>query len=864
MTLINKRIGNQAYLCFVVAVTHALLGCGGEGGAGSSANSGSNNQNQTVTLSAQDATYSTGYTELFEVDLTSKVFSSNGSGFTLNDVEVLSDNNNCQIESKTESTFAIKAIDTKVCNYRYHVIPKAPTKESYNAQTSFETISGSIESSSSAVTRVAVSSNPNTTELIPLSDTTLVNESVSIDLKVKLEDIGYDLGSEFVLTELTLPYNHSSSAEINTSNNQLIDYTPEQGFTGIDRILYTFEDSTNGLVLMGIVDIAIGYEANQGFTITENIEYPDTVDVSTSIDIDISEFVSSDDGDDFQLVYVESFNAEATSKDPLDITNKIITFQASTPGYHYISFAVSDHNGLYDMGLIRVEVVDPNQAAKWGNIFDQFDLYTAPLTALDAVSQGAVYDAKLVDTNYTPNIDMAGFRFQSANTYCSSIGAALPSAQQLQQMRRRVVPQDYNWPVTAKYLGYFEANGEPTWVDLDDGTVGNEIDPAAYYYVTCVKQGLMTFPNSDTQAVANGVDTAIVSVELKLDDEVVPNQLVTVSRSGMDAVLDFDTATTDSDGVATFTLTSTKAELVTLTAEVYGISETYNVTFIADETTATVTSAVTIDNSSVQGHQITSTLLDFYKNPVEGRSVAMAVNSLPHPDDASVTVTPLIASETENTDVFGNQKTRVAWDSNVALPTQNMTFDVTSSYTTSTTTSSEAVSQVTFIAYLCGGEINDASQENGGDACIKVAQSGDYQFTGTPSINFLDSIDYHKYNGMHEEHGSSGPNDKFFAGFTREEAVLLCEYYNTLKLNGNEDWRLAPSGGQYSALFGLTELFNDYGHMWVSKGWPTTTYITSTTAYNGNSKIQTNLGTGKSYVTNVVAGTWYVSCISGP
>ncbi|MGR5358001.1 Ig-like domain-containing protein [Vibrio chagasii] len=862
MRILNKCCTTPVYLSFVVLATYALYGCGGEGGAGSSANSGSNNQNQTLTLSAQDASYSTEHAELFEVDLTSKVFSSNGSGFTLNDVEVLSNNNNCQIESKTDSTFVIKATDTKVCNYRYHVTPKASVTGNHSSQASFKTINGGIESASSAITRVAVSSNPNTTELIPVSDTALVNDSITVNLEDKLKNVGYDLGSEFELTDLVLPYGHSSSAEINANNNQLIDYTPEQGFTGIDRVLYTLEDTANGLVLMGIVDIAIGYEANQGFTITENIEYPDTVDVSTSIEIDISEFVSSDDGDDFQLVYVESFNAEATLKDPLDITNKIIIFQASTPGYHYISFAVSDHNGVYDMGLIRVEVVDPNQSARWGAIPHLADLYTAPLTAVDAANKGLPYDSKVSDSGYTPAIDMAGLRYVTADTYCKSIGASLPTLAQLTQMTTDIkVQAPHNWPVKSAYLAYDDVSELPAWVDLSDNApvISGLVTTTDYYYGTCIKQGLVTvLPESDTEVVADGVDVGRVIVELKLGNEVRPNAVVTASVTGqVQAQLDNTTQTTNNQGVAEFQLTSLKAETVTLTLDVGGVTETHDVKFIGDEKTAEVKSEATIDTApytSAEGGEVTATLTDENSNPIVGYSVTSEVSSGIHPDTQN-TVTPILIDEAGKTDESGEQKFRVKWDSRYATPTTNMTFDVTSSYTTSTDKETNATSKVTFNAYLCGGQVGDDDVTNAAGACIKIAENDGKLFTGTPSVPFLQAIGYSGYIGTFTEDGSTGPSGSF-ARFTNSEAASLCTQYNTIKLNGKSDWRLATST-ELSALFSSTSSLG----MFAVKGWATNTHYWSLTQ-NGSDYYDVSLYLGYVYSSSP-SDQRYASCVSG-
>lgn len=115
----NLRCGIGPSLAF--AVTLGLVGCGGDGGESST---GQSSETQLATVSAQNATYSTGYSELFEVDLSSKVFSSTGGVFALSEVEVLSNDNSCQVESMTETGFVIQASDTKVCDYRYHVTPR--------------------------------------------------------------------------------------------------------------------------------------------------------------------------------------------------------------------------------------------------------------------------------------------------------------------------------------------------------------------------------------------------------------------------------------------------------------------------------------------------------------------------------------------------------------------------------------------------------------------------------------------------------------------------------------------------------------------------------------------------------------------
>ena len=122
----------------------------------------------------------------------------------------------------------------------------------------------------------------------------------------------------------------------------------------------------------------------------------------------------------------------------------------------------------------------------------------------------------------------------------------------------------------------------------------------------------------------NGTDVGTLSVELKLGDEVRPDTRINAPVSGADATLDPETQTTDSQGIAEFTLTSTKAETVTVTFDVGGVTQNHEVKFLGDEKTAGVTSEATINNASctsVEGNQVTAALKDDYDNPVEGYSV---------------------------------------------------------------------------------------------------------------------------------------------------------------------------------------------------------------------------------------------------
>ena len=849
MHVINHNRGKGARLSFLLATTFALFGCGGDDSSSGAGSAIYTPPTSSASLSAYDTTYSTAFSETFEVDLSSKVFSSTGGGFTITEVDVLSSDDSCQLESINNTSFAIQASNTKVCDYRYHVMPKTAS-----ANQAAMAMSGSqAESSSSAIARVAVSEDPSETTLIPVSAVTLINHEVSVDLKKELKNVGVGLGEGFELEDVHVAYGHSSSVKINASNNQTFDYTPAQGFTGIDRVLYTLIDKDNNQVLMGTVDIAVGYEANQGFTIQEKIEYPDVVHVNTNQDIDISDFVKSDDGDDFQLVYVESFNAIAEPKNP-SLGNKIISFKASKPGYHYVSFGVSDYNGTYDMGLIRVEVTDPNQSARWHDVTHGLDLFTAPLTALDAASQGVVYDAKLNDSGFAPAIDMAGFSYPAAISYCDSIGAKVPTTTQLVKMATETNLQTlHHWPVNHNFLAYDDANGDAYQVVLKDNATSAELaDGDDYYYVTCVKQGqLYVLSSSDLRAIANGDDEIKVKVQVKEAGEVKPNTWVSATATS-GYVTFANSVMTNSEGVAEFNLTSYKAESFDFDISVNSVQTRVRGTFVADSSSPRITSnsnASTVPYSSTDGARVVITLTDDNNNPLKGFFINNSTNSLHHPDTGK-TVKPILVQENSKTDVNGKQTLRIKWNESYQIPKEDMTFTIYSEFGNALDSS-----RVTFEAppppkpKICGA--NNAK----GD-CIKIVELGGKLFTGTPSVSFLEAINYAGYTSQtHTENGDRGPKGGVFARFKYLEAGELCAEYNNINLQGRNNWRLATSKE-------LESLYNTYSKMFNAQGWATDYYYWSSTP-DGRYYYNVNLYDGDVSSSFYLTYPNYVSCVSG-
>jgi hypothetical protein len=669
-----------------------LTGCGGEDGKKETSND-YNGSSEEVTLSAKDATYSTGFEPTYFVDLSEEVSSSDGSGFILTEVQPLSREDECQVESYTETGFAIEASNSKVCTYSYSVEPRVQAVSSSQMY--------SDNGSTSALARVAVSSAPTDTELTPISNVTLINSDIATNIKDELEKTGFTLGSEFELTNVTLPYGYASTAEASSTDDRVINYSPAPGFTGLDRILYTYEDVTNGLVLMGTLDIAVAYEANEGFTINENIEYSDPIEVNIPTDIDISQFVTSDDGDDYQLVYLATFDATVTPKDPLDTSNKVITFKASEPGYYYVSFAVSDHNGTYDIGLIKVRVFDPNLSADWSDINYGAFKYTAPITVAQAENEMVEYSDGFLDDNgfkiarflATTNMQATG-----AESYCASLGGTIATINGtgddgLVQLGQNSLAVDAGWPMSQRYLaidGYIRS------VDLTNGTYSKVSN--TNLYVTCAIDNVISIDNanSDFEAVANSVDKAKISVNIASNSIPTVGALVSISTDSDYVSIDAASGKTNKDGNITFFLDNARSESVIATIDYNGRTITQEVKFTAEQSSANIT--LNVPNNIISASDvadISSTLKDGFNNDLVDEPINFEVSS-----PARVTATSDITYD----DIDEEFKAEAAVNLPDPAPSSKGTaaytsFSVTASYTLP---SGDRVSAVGELKYATG------------------------------------------------------------------------------------------------------------------------------------------------------------------
>lgn len=633
----------------VLAVAIALAGCNGEGDKNT--DSGSPDYMVPATISAQNANFITEYQDSYVVDLSDKVSVSGGKSFTLLEVVPLSNAADCQPLEIMAQSFTIAAQSSKSCDYEYKVaVSDAPVAAASTTNDGLAPASLTGAPTDIAVTRVAVTSEApaesSQVELAAISAVTLMEEQVAVDVKDQLlyqaaftVPEGYSLS-----TELSLPY----SGNVATADplTDTITYLPSGGFQGIERILFSYKNDATGEVLLGTLDIAVTYTANQGLVVEEDITY-DEVAINEQVTIDVTPYVTSIDGDDFQLVHVDSFNAATAPLDPDDVSNKVFTFETSRMGNHYVSFAVSDNNGAYAMGLMEVPAFDPNKTGQWDGIFYQGLYFTAPLTIQEAAGKQITYNDTLVDNYYNPAVDLALFSAGNALNYCGLQGR-LPTSEELNVLSSQSVQTNHNWPISEQYL----ANDDGTYktVDLTTGIVSEYL--GGDYIVSCIEGGLTVQPPAE-KTIANGVEEAeIVFTLLGQDEEPItgPSINFTVQSDSNQAALVTLNESTDVNGQAIARVTNIKAEEVTVCGEV-GIQNTCTTaTFIGDPATAKVVEVVSDVLGWVPGDS------SFY--PVEAKVEDVNGNPVP-----TVLENPqqIVSVEREDTFNGGDVPSGLAW-----------------------------------------------------------------------------------------------------------------------------------------------------------------------------------------------------------
>ncbi|TKE89623.1 hypothetical protein FCV44_21380 [Vibrio kanaloae] len=593
----------------VIALALAgLYGCNSDSGRSSSGDG----SKLPATISVTDAVFSEQVSLAnYYVDLTKHVVVSDGSQFHLSKVNSLSSDSSCDVVSIEEKGFTVSGSSSKVCDYEYYV--EALQNQKLNM------------GDKSANSRVIFSVNSDSAQLPPLGLVTLQDTELKIDLVTEFDRLGISLEDFELSSDLLLPYKHESYA-VADPENKSINFNPEAGFRGIDRIMFSMTN-TKGEVKAGVLDIAISEQPNEGIVVEKMSYYPDKIVEGETIDIDISEYVQSK-GQEYQLTYVKSFDAIVRPKHPLDTDNKIFTLKPNVKRTFSVTYGVSDRVGNFHVGIIQFDS-SLTATAKWDDIYFDNKIYAAPLTTSIADEKGYEYRIVMIDKSYSPPAELVWYNIaQVSDSTCAKYlpGGRIAKYTEMVKLGKAFdIKKKYNWPTRFSGLIWFDGVGARNWARYFASDMGyqlvqyQDLENSGLYCVSDIYLKLDE-ENSKLKAIANGTDQAYVQVSVPKSYLKSSFYVTAQLNSGSSAELFSDKVKVSADGTAQFLLTNVKSEVVTLFLDFEGVKKEVKITFGGDPENAELSLSVS-RNYDPFDVDIVAKLKDVYGNPVLDQTV---------------------------------------------------------------------------------------------------------------------------------------------------------------------------------------------------------------------------------------------------
>ncbi len=411
----------------------------------------------------------------------------------------------------------------------------------------------------------------------------------------------------------------------------------------LGTLYVTVSDAVNQAPVIGTPKY--DYKAQTGTTVVaaEDAE----LDLGSLVNLNISD----PEGQDWQLVEVQSYSASVTPVDPISVTNKRFTFSAGTLGTHIVSYIVGDHEGGFTMGMLNITVGPKERVKDWADItIGDLTFFAPPLyseVASKSVTAEGVWDAYVNLNDTPPGNTIAGVTGLGASAYCN--GKRLATKANLDTLRTTtaVVAERTKYPVLRNYLvpdasgvGYLTYNLRSGATETyTPGTTPNQ-------YVICVKyadDGKMSytaFPNTPLKgytntAISDGVTWWQLG-QVVSDGGVARLELTASTNTGSGTLSDANFRLSPAGCVGTCTLEANAG------AQEYG-SASLSLTNASDSNNTLAVGPVTfwqnakltalragVNNSAADGvskNTVIATLRDKDGNPVLGTEVKLTYSS---------------------------------------------------------------------------------------------------------------------------------------------------------------------------------------------------------------------------------------------
>ncbi|MGR5229636.1 Ig-like domain-containing protein [Photobacterium damselae] len=681
-----------------------------------------------------------------------------------------------------------------------------------------------------AVARLNVLATNALTPMLPPISKALVlgSNPVSFDLSVLL---GSDWKSTYSLNvDSVKVQGMEGNLGTQTSSGNIISFSlPE--LSGWNRIIYTISDSESaGSNMMGVIYVTISEEINQpptiglikydynkynpNISIVANTETPPKAATQINLETLPNLNIKEPDGQDWQLISVQSFTASVSPVDANSVTNKAFNFTTSVIGDHIVSYIIADHFGGFSHGLIKIHVAANEQTINWKDIISTGNTFIAPLLYSQALTKGL---------NVSPQWDdsvkntLAGFQQNAAAILCSTVGA-LPTVSSISSLYQdsSVKSELTKWPKQKRYLA--QNKGSIVGYDMSTGTE-YPYDPSLPYYVTCIENRNFSLKMLTNTVVAN--NTRVPIIQVTIPSEGTKLALSKITGSLTDEQVDL---LQDNINQATINITTQTTKAGTYRLNIANIDDPVSsltssiINYIGDKATGKFSLdtglVITKNNALPDGvdyDSLTATLTDAYNNPVSGEKINIAIEEPveTNNDSAKFTTVPSNAI----TDSEGKVIINI---SNI----EGEPIKVITTYTASITGESSVEKTVNFVlpadGYPCpdGGFecIPSASDETGRYTGYKLAPSPSQQ--AASKLGLVQGIDYHKdvKKGQFQVPGLN------VIGFSESQAIRYCQKLNEIKLDGRTNWELPDDGDIYSYGFAADAVTDQ--ELYMKKGWP--------------------------------------------
>ncbi|OHY96852.1 hypothetical protein BJD16_00935 [Aeromonas sobria] len=500
-----------------------------------------------------------------DVSLRDRVSDPQGLALRLLSVQPLTSQCQPPLVNSEALSFRVDNGSADACTYAY-TIENVPTN-------------GATPKRTQATSYVVVSAAASPAMLPILSHTAVVNETIAIDLA---SELGGYFPAGFTLQPDVIVLGSGTALADPASNT--ISYMAA-AVPGITRLIYSYLSADGTEVRAGAIDVSVSKSAD-GMPLAESFPGPEDVLPGAVVTVDVKDHISDPDGDPLQLTYAYAFDATVSATDATS-SNTRFDFVADKPGNYDVSYYVTDHNGGYAIGVVRITV---KAKSLWSDIvLSDGTRYTAPWEKNLADGLGIPYQDFYEETNATGTYQVALFNYEAALTLCSVRGMVLPSIAEMNKLHgEKPDPSGSdNWPVARPYWtgAALDSSNNGQVYDLVSGSsaLNPIMVPAG---VTCVYSGLLAGLETtvDNQYVSGGpTSSTLDEVEaLVTSGDGSPLSLRNVYFYSSDANLSFSQkqVMTDADGKAKVTVDSPVAGTFTVYANYLSQTLSTAVTFI--------------------------------------------------------------------------------------------------------------------------------------------------------------------------------------------------------------------------------------------------------------------------------------------